>query len=143
MGYKQRLVKIHILPLTLWMELQDILLFITLLKNPPDNFNLFDYVSFSTTSTRSSSTNKLVPTSLCIPRLNSTRHCYFCQIVRVWNSLPPFDIQNSYEVLKKFFSTLCWNYFVNNCNPDVPCTWYRVCPCCQCASIPVANFETI
>ena len=140
MGYKQRLVKIHILPLTLWMELQDILLFLTLLKNPPDNFNLLDYVSFSTTSTRSSSTNKLVPTSLCIPRLNSTRHFYFCRIVRVWNSLPPFDIQNSYKVLKNFFSTLYWNYFVNNYNPDVPCTWYRVCPCCKCASIPVAKF---
>ena len=50
MGYKERLVKIHILPLTLWMEIQDILLFIILLKNPPDNFNLFDYVSYSTIS---------------------------------------------------------------------------------------------
>ena len=44
MGCMQRLVKIHLLPLTLWMELQDTLLFLTLLKNPPDNFNLFDYM---------------------------------------------------------------------------------------------------
>ena len=43
-------------------------------------------------------------------------------------------------VLKNFSSTLYRNYFVNNYNPDVPCTWYRVCPCCQCESIPAAKF---
>ena len=141
MGYKERFVKIHILPLTLWMELQAILLFNNVLKNHPDNFNLFDFVSFGTTSTRSSSSSKLVPTSLCIPWLNATRHFYFGRIVRVWNSLPLFDIQNSYKVLKNF-STLYiyWNYFVNNYNPDAPCTWYKACPCCQCAFIPVAKF---
>ena len=41
MGYKQIVVSIHMLPLTLWMELQDILRLLTLVKDPPDNFNLF------------------------------------------------------------------------------------------------------
>ena len=100
----QRLVKSHVQPLTLWMELQDILPFLTLLKNSPDNFNLCDYVCFNTNSTHSSSNNKPVPTSSCIPQLNSaTKHFYFYQIVRVWNSLHPFDIHNFIRCLKIYF----------------------------------------
>ena len=72
---------------TLWIELQNSVLFLTLLKHPPDSFNLFDYVCFNNNSARSFSTNKLVPTSSCIPQLNLTRHYYFYQIVRVWKPL--------------------------------------------------------
>ena len=70
MGCKERLVGIHMFPLTMWMELQDILPFLTLLKNAPDNFNLYEYVCLKTNPMHPSSTNKLVLTSSHIPRLN-------------------------------------------------------------------------
>ena len=57
--YKSRLIALNLL---LWMELQDILLFIKLklVQFPPDNFSLLDYISFvsSSRSCRSSSSNK-------------------------------------------------------------------------------------
>ena len=54
-----------------WLELQDILFFVKCLKNPPINFNIYDYVSFSQSSTRFGSNNRhslslqpdLVPTT--------------------------------------------------------------------------------
>ena len=52
----------------------------------------------------------------------------FYWIVRVWNSLPPFDIHNSYNMLKNFFWTFYWNSFISNYNPDAMYiyTWYWV-----------------
>ena len=42
MDYKNRLMNLHLLPITLFLEMQDILFFIKLLKFPPDNFFLSD-----------------------------------------------------------------------------------------------------
>ena len=50
---------LNLLPLMYWLELQDMMFLIKLLKEPADNFNILDYISFSTTSTRSDSTRKL------------------------------------------------------------------------------------
>ena len=51
--YKSRLLALNLLPLMYWLELQDMMFLIKLLKEPADNFNILDYISFSTTSTRS------------------------------------------------------------------------------------------
>ena len=40
LNYKQRLLELNLLPLTLWFELQDVLLFLHLVKFPPDNYSL-------------------------------------------------------------------------------------------------------
>ena len=86
-----RLIALNLLPISLclWMELQDILLFIKLVQLPPDNFSLLNYISFvssSCHSCRSSSPNKIKSSNSRIPRLNSTRHFYMNQIVQIWNS---------------------------------------------------------
>ncbi len=43
-------------------------------KNPPDNFNIYDYISFYSGPTRSSSSHKL---ELKFHYSSSTRHQYF------------------------------------------------------------------
>ena len=72
LDYKQRLL--NLLPLTLWLELQDVLLLLHLVEFPPDNYNLSDFVHFFDSSTRSATAGKFVPSSLIIPRLNHTKH---------------------------------------------------------------------
>ena len=47
MDYKLRLIEINLLPLMFWYELQDILFAVKCLLDPPDNFNLYNYVKFS------------------------------------------------------------------------------------------------
>ena len=46
--YKSRLVALNLLPISLWLELQDILLMIKLIQDPPVNFSLSDYIVFIT-----------------------------------------------------------------------------------------------
>ena len=60
--YRTRLIKLHILLLTMQLELGDICFFIRSLKNisPDISFNILDFISFSQNPTRSKSYNKLV-----------------------------------------------------------------------------------
>ena len=72
--YKSRLFTLDLLPraLSLWMEMLDILLFVKLVKFPPNNFSILTYISFDS-STHSSSSNK-IKSNLPILRSNSIRH---------------------------------------------------------------------
>ena len=45
MDYKMRLLNLKLLPITLFLEVQDILLFVKL--DPPDNFSISDYILLS------------------------------------------------------------------------------------------------
>ncbi len=84
-NYKERLISLSLLPLMYQFELNDILLFISCLKNPNHNFTLMDHLTFNSTSTRSSTFSKLnqhsnqmkaMRTSLNTSRDNSKP--YFC-----------------------------------------------------------------
>ena len=88
LDYKSRLKSLN-LPLSLWMELQDILFFLSLLKNLPDNFDICEYVLFPISPTCSSAVGKIKPLLPGIPRVNSTRHHFFNHTIKIWNSLPP------------------------------------------------------
>ena len=54
-NYKTRLLSLDLLPLMMMFELNDVLFFINCLKNPSESFDIFKYVSFGTSSTRSGS----------------------------------------------------------------------------------------
>ena len=89
-----------------WLELQDMMFLSKLLKEPADNFNILDYISFSTTSTRSGSTRKL---KFKICKSNLSRHYYFNRIVRLWNSFPVIDLTVSVRSIKKFLFIISGN----------------------------------
>ena len=67
-----------------WLELQDLMFFIKSLKEPPDNLNISDYVSFVSGNTRAASTSKL---SIKYTYYRSSRHFFFTRIARLWNSI--------------------------------------------------------
>ena len=54
MDYKARLISLALLPVSMWLGLQDILFLIKCIKDHSDNFNILDYVSIRNSSTRSS-----------------------------------------------------------------------------------------
>ena len=72
-------------------ELNDLMFLVKSLKTPTDNFDIKNFITFNTNSTRSGSHLKL-----CHPRTVSVahHHFYFIRIVRLWNMnhLPVINI---------------------------------------------------
>ena len=97
--YKHRLLSLRLLPLMMQLELFDILFFIRCLKDP-DNFSIFSYVDFSEGSTRSSTHFKLKHS---LSKSNTTGHFYFNRLPRLWNSLPPINLDLSISTIKIIF----------------------------------------
>ena len=127
MNYKSRLLNLKLLPITLFLEVQDILLFIRLIQDPPDNLPITDFV-FLDSSTHSSSKGK-IRSSLPPPKSAVSNHFYFNRIIRIWNSLPFLDLDSSYSSLKKQIYTIYWDYFISSYSLNNSCSWYHVCLC--------------
>ena len=89
------------------LDFYDILFFIKALKQPSDHFNIHHHVSFSTSNTRSASTNKLNPTHT---NSNYFRNFYFNRLPRIWNKLPSIDLSLSLPTIK----TIIYNYIYIN-----------------------------
>ena len=68
------------------------------LKSPTRDFNIYDFISFSEHGTRSSTAARMIHTHSAN---NLARHSYFSRIPRLWNSLPPIDLEQSVETIKK------------------------------------------
>jgi len=86
-----------LLPLMFTLDFYDIIFFIRALKQPSSHFNIYDYISFSTANTRSSSSNKL---NHIHSSNNYTRNFYFNRITRLWNKLPIIDLSLSPPTIK-------------------------------------------
>ncbi len=95
--YRARLVKLKLLPLMYHLELNDILFCVKSLKAPASHFDIREYISFSTQSTRSGSHNRM-----CHSRSFSqlSHHFLFNRIPRLWNSFPPLDLELSITTIK-------------------------------------------
>ena len=128
--YKSRLFSLHLLPLMYWLELQDIMFLIRCIKDPPNNLDLNDHISFSSSSTRATSTLSLRHN---FSRSSTTRHFYFNRVVHLWNALPTLDLSQSCSSIKKYISNILWNRFLANFDPDSPCTFHLICPCSSCS----------
>ena len=71
--YKQRLIASNLLPMMYWLEIQDILFLIKCLQSPHDNFQIRNYISFTTAPTRQGSACKF---QYKFEQTNTTRHFY-------------------------------------------------------------------
>ena len=129
LSYKERLIELKLLPLMYWYDFQDILFILKCILHPPDNFNIFNYVSFCTTNTRSAGRGKLC---YVYKRLSCTRHFYFNRVVRLWNNLPFLNLSLSFNSLKLFIYNHLWNHFLCNFNVNNLCSYHYICPCNNC-----------
>ena len=143
MDYKSRLIATKLLPVSLWLEAQDVLFLIKLMIDPPSGFCLDEYISFMSSSTRASSHNKIKRSHLLIPHLNVTRHFFFNRVIRIWNSLPYIDIQLPYLSIKRQILDIFWQYFLQSYSVENPCSWCIVCPCAKCSYLPNPSLNLI
>ena len=142
-NYKDRLMSLKLLPLSLWFEYLDVIFLINCFKQPQDHFNIFQYVQFLSSNSRSSSHSKL-KCSLPSSSTNNLRFIYANRVVRIWNALPVIDIDLSIPTIKQKLKSFLWNHFITNFNPNQPCTWHYVCPCSNCITLPIPhNFSTL
>ena len=102
-------------------------------KNPTASFNIFDYVSFCTSSTRSTSHHQLIQQQA---KSNNNRHLYFLRLPRLWIAHPPLDLSLPTSLHLRQLKSFLWFAFLNNFNPDFPCSYHFICPCSKCASEP-------
>ena len=137
--YKQHLLNLNMLPLMYQLDFYDICFFINSLKNPSAAFNILDYVSFTTSSTRSSSHNKLM--TIFSPR-NYIMNFYFRRLPRLSNSLLTIDLSLPINVIKNKVRNVLWHHFVLNFDSDNPCTYHYFCPCTNCCNRgPITDFS--
>ena len=80
LSYSSRLKKLELLPLTMMLELNDILFLIRSLKSPSPAFDILNYIQFYNSSSRLSTFRKLKP--------NLNNWLYFNRVVHLWNALP-------------------------------------------------------
>ena len=87
-NYRSRLVSLQLLPLSMTLELNDIIFFLKSVREPSSSFDILSFVSFSNSDTRSSSANKL---KYPLTSTTLSSHFYFNRLPRIWNQLPVIE----------------------------------------------------
>ena len=134
LNYKDRLTKLNMLPLMYLFESADIMFAVSSVKCPGVHFNIKNYITFSTSNTRSSSQFKLKHR---LTKNNLTRHSYFYRLPRLWNSLPPINPSLSTHTIKSLITSHLFSYFTLQFDSDNPCSFHYLCPCNSCSTIPI------
>ena len=138
--YKNWLSSRDLLPLMMMFELNDILFFIKNYISPQNCFQITKWFEFISTSTRSSSSNKLTFSQQNLSFHNY--HPFFDKLPRLWNALPPLDLTLSVSTLSRIIKTEFKNKFLTQFNPENPCTYHYACPCNLYPSVPLCtNFH--
>ena len=116
-----------------FFELNDTLFLVNSLKSPTPTFNIYNYVAFNTSTTRSGTYNKLIHN---FTSTSHAHHFYFNRITRLWNSLPYIDLSLSVNTIKSILYNYFWNHFVQHFNPNNVHTFHYFCPCNRCSHLP-------
>ena len=127
-NYKDRLISLQMLPLMITYEINDILFFLKSLSTPSTAFDIRQFITFSTNPYRNSNLLHVACSN------NTSRHFYFSRLPRLWNSLPIKSdlLKNSTDKAKIILNRFFINYFVNNFDPSVTCSFHFCCPCYNC-----------
>ena len=107
MDYRDRLIRLEMLPLMMEYEIADIMFLIKSLKRPSSHFNIADFISFNISNTRSSSYLKLRHS---VSKTNIHGHFYFHRIPRLGNSLPLLDTSLSIPSIRARLRQHFWNH---------------------------------
>ena len=83
-------------------EIADILFLIKFIRNPTSSFNINNYITFYTGSSRLAKAHKLQHSH---GANNISRHLYFNRIAWLWNALPVINLNYSTNTIKKQLRT--------------------------------------
>ena len=131
-NYKSRLKSLKLLPLMMLFELGDIVFFIKSLLNISDSLNILSYGSFTTGTTRSV---KFINSS----KSSVSGHFYFRRLPRLWNALPPINLNLSINVIHKQVKKFFWSHFLLHFDSDNICWYHFLCPRYNCSKNPVLS----
>ena len=129
--YKSRLISLNMLPLMTWLELNDVVFFVSCTKSITAWF-----IAFSCQKTRSSDRNTMIH---CRTRTNASSHFYFNRLHCIFNALPAIDPSMSSSLIKSRLKCFLWNHFKSNFDSTNTCSFHFMCPCHKCMSIPTPN----
>ena len=133
-AYKERLIKLGLFPLVMYLEYLDISFLLRCLKDAgSDNFNINSFITFATQSTRAASHFKLTHSA---PLSTLSSRLYFHRLPRLWNMLPTFDLSLSTTTLLIKLKRFLWAHFLEHFDGNNPCTFHFMCPCAKCMSYP-------
>ena len=134
MDYKSRLISLNLLPLMMTYESNDLAFFLKCLQSPSEAFNIFNFVNFCSSSTRSSGLK--LKHHYC--NNNTSHHFFFNCLPRLWNRLPPLDYSLPLSALIPFLKSFFWSHF----DSSNPCTFHLMCPCSKCLTFhSTPNFK--
>ena len=134
MDYRNRLIKLEILPLMYYLEMADIMFLVNSLKKASVRFNIRSYVHFQDTTNTRSSSKLTLKHFLSSSHLQS--HFYFNRLPKLWNKLSPIDLTQSSKSIKHVIFKFFWSHFITNFTSDNPCTYHFSCPCNKCSAMP-------
>ena len=137
-NYRDRLLSLNFLPLMMQLELFDILFFIRCLKDPDTSqeFSIHSFVQFSDCNTRSSSHLKL---KHFLSKSTTEGHLFFNRLPRLWNSLPPINLELSISTIKAHLHRLFWMKFLSRFDCSNLCSYHYQCPCPKCVSMSIVH----
>ena len=137
-NYRDRLLSLNFLPLMMQLELFDILFFIRCLKDPDTSqeFSIHSFVQFSDRNTRSSSHLKL---KHFLSKSTTEGHLFFNRLPRLWNSLPPINLELSISTIKAHLHRLFWMKFLSRFDCSNLCSYHYQCPCPKCVSMSLVH----
>ena len=104
-----------------WFSLQDVRFLVKCLKAESDGMKIYKYLTFISSSIRSSTSNKLVHN---FSQTSTTQHFYFNRVILLWNALPSIRVLICHSIYLHL-----WNHFIQNYNLDNPCSFHHIRPC--------------
>ena len=130
MGYKERLIKLNLLPITLYIQMHDLLLLSNILNGK------FDYdCSKFITHANQLSTRGSERVCFKFPQQMGSEANFWYRTPKLVNMLPEslqfFETRGLKQRLSNFF----YNYFIAFYEEERPCTWIVACKCSNCRNI--------
>ena len=128
LDYKRRLLRLNLLPLSLYLQMHDILLFVKIVTGHYD-IPWESCISYAPTISTRSSDSPL----FYVPRTNyvKTSENFWHRTAKTVNKLPPgIDVLNIIG-LKRRLSKLFWDYFSLHYQENCTCSWVLVCQCSE------------
>ena len=137
--YKDRLISLHIIPLSLHHELHIPLLLHKIPTKKTDlKWKKIKSVKKKGQARYASMTNYESKQF----RLQKSESDFFlraCNITNAWKEYLKFNIME-HENLKELITNVFWRYFKEKLNKNYPCSWRIDCRCMNCKNIRILNF---
>ena len=128
LSYQNRLIKLHILPLSLYVEIHDLLMLLSIKTGEFDGESSLENETICD-NTRQSNRGEF---KLSKPRLNKTNENFFRRTKLLYNYV--LRVYESFGIFlnKATIQNIYWNFFTKQYTEENKCIWRVICRCGNC-----------